>query len=403
MRILHVQAQLPSKTGSGVYFSNLIKGLAGEMDQACVYGAYPGYDWDLLPEDRQYVLTFPNSYCDFPLPGMSDVMPYESTVYGEMTPAMIRQWKYAFLEVLTKAYAEFQPDVILCHHLWFLTDMVRQWFPEAKIFAICHNTDLRQAQHHPQLAAQYTRHIKDLDQVFALSSQQIDRIVATYGLAPEQIAVLGGGYDDKIFYFEDQQVTEPLQLLYAGKIAEAKGVFALIEAFTQQLKDRQDLQLHLVGNGNPESLAKMHELIAGDARIHYQAAVPQDHLAQLFRQAAVFILPSYYEGLPLVVVEAMACGCYTVVADFPALVDQLDDRLNQSELIEYIHLPGLVNQDEPVAEDLPAYCEALAQAIVRQANRFRQKPQLAASYKEEIRKNSWPGLVDYLLDFLKQA
>lgn len=99
----------------------------------------------------------------------------------------------------------------------------------------------------------------------------------------------------------------------------------------------------------------------------------------------------------------MACGCYTVVADFPALVDQLDDRLNQSELIEYIHLPGLVNQDEPVAEDLPAYCEALAQAIVRQANRFRQKPQLAASYKEEIRKNSWPGLVDYLLDFLKQA
>lgn len=403
MRILHIQAQLPSKTGSGVYFTNLIKGLEGKMNQACVYGAYPGYEWETLPKDRQYVLTFPNRYCDFPLPGMSDVMPYESTVYGEMTEAMIRRWKYAFLEVLLRVYEDFQPDLILCHHLWFLTDMVRQWFPEAQVFAICHNTDLRQAQHHPQLAAQYTRHIKDLDQVFALSSQQVGQISSLYGLDSDRVSVLGGGYDDQIFYYEDQEATEPVEVIYAGKIAEAKGVFALIEAFTERLKGHQDLSLRLVGNGNPESLAKMHAAIANDPRISYQEAVPQERLAELFRQAAIFVLPSYYEGLPLVVVEAMACGCYTIVADFPALSDQLDDRLNQSELIDYIQLPRLVNQDQPLAEDLPAYCDRLAQAILRQADRYRQKPKQAESYQEEIKLNSWPGLVDHLLSSIHRA
>lgn len=37
MKILHVQAQLPAKTGSGVYFSNVIKGFKYKYEQACVF------------------------------------------------------------------------------------------------------------------------------------------------------------------------------------------------------------------------------------------------------------------------------------------------------------------------------------------------------------------------------
>ena len=58
MRILHIQAQLPSETGSGVYFTNIIKGLEGRAQQACIYGGYSDYEWEILPEDKQVPSRF---------------------------------------------------------------------------------------------------------------------------------------------------------------------------------------------------------------------------------------------------------------------------------------------------------------------------------------------------------
>ena len=69
MRILHIQAQLPSKTGSGVYFTNIIKGLEDRAEQACLYGCYSDFEWDLLPEDKQIQVVFPNEILSFSASG----------------------------------------------------------------------------------------------------------------------------------------------------------------------------------------------------------------------------------------------------------------------------------------------------------------------------------------------
>ena len=43
---------------------------------------------------------------------------------------------------LAGAVAELEPDVIVCHHLYLLTALVRAWFPERKILGVCHGFDL---------------------------------------------------------------------------------------------------------------------------------------------------------------------------------------------------------------------------------------------------------------------
>ena len=49
MKVLHVLAQLPVKTGSGVYFTNVIDGLKNyEVEQAAIYGTTPEYDFNIL-------------------------------------------------------------------------------------------------------------------------------------------------------------------------------------------------------------------------------------------------------------------------------------------------------------------------------------------------------------------
>ena len=77
---------------------------------------------------------------------MSDEMPYTSTRYRDMTEEMAGQFKAAFLEVLDEAIEKENPDIILCHHLYYLTALIRAHYPAKKVYGFCHNTDLRQME-----------------------------------------------------------------------------------------------------------------------------------------------------------------------------------------------------------------------------------------------------------------
>ena len=80
----------------------------------------------------------------------------------------------------------------------------------------------------------------------------------------------------------------------------------------------------------------------------YYGAVTQDVLGDIFRKHEVFVLPSYYEGLPLVVLESLACGMRVVVNEFPALIELLSGTINESGWVEYVKQPRLENIDQPV-------------------------------------------------------
>ena len=396
MRILHIQAQLPSKTGSGVYFTNIIKGLEDRAQQTCLYGCYSDFEWGILPKDKQYQVVFTNEYFNFPLPGMSDVMPYESTIYGEMTPEMIGNWKRAFEPAVRQAVADLKPDIIISHHLWFLTNFIRQWFPDIKLTAVSHGTDLRQAKKHPHLAKQYTKHIKDLDIIFTLSSEHIPSIKKIYGASEKQIHVLGSGFNEDNFYPAEKNKDKDISIVYAGKIADSKGVFQLVDTFKNQLSDEKNVNLELYGAGDKEAVDRLKKGIESDPRMTYYGAVTQDVLGDIFRKHEVFVLPSYYEGLPLVVLESLACGMRVVVNEFPALIELLSGTINESGWVEYVKQPRLENVDQPVESDLSAYCDRLAEALKIQIKRARERAELPEKLHESINKYSWTGLVERL-------
>ena len=88
MRILHVLAQLPIKTGSGVYFTNVIDGLKEfNVEQAAIYATTPEYNFNFV--DEKFEVEFQGKDISFPIVGMSDIMPYDNTLYKNMTDEMI--------------------------------------------------------------------------------------------------------------------------------------------------------------------------------------------------------------------------------------------------------------------------------------------------------------------------
>ena len=106
-------------------------------------------------------------------------------------------------------------------------------------------------------------------------------------------------------------------------------------------------------------------------------------------QCDVFVLPSFYEGLPLVLIEAMACGMRTVCTDLPGIRPWLARALPDSGAI-FVAPPELRNADEPVPEELPAFEVRLAAAMEAAAK-------TPLPDREQVARLSWDALCRRLM------
>ncbi len=394
MKILHVLAQLPARTGSGVYYSNMIEGFKKyNHEQKAVFGNQDEYTWNVLKSKDQYPVTFKSKELPFPIVGMSDVMPYETTLYSSMTEEMIRDWKEAFKKRLIETKEKFQPDLIFAHHLWMLTSLVREIFPHTKIIGICHNTDLRQAKINPQLKDKYVRKIDKLDYIFSASDKQKDQIVEMYGIDRNKIIAVGGGFNQDIFYFpKEKDYCDKVRLVFCAKIDPSKGIYELIEVYKSL--ELSDITLDIIGNPDKENKEKIEEYIKDNSSIRLYNVRDQVELGDELRKKDIFLMPSYYEGLGLMAIESLACGLYVVTTEIEALKSLLGKEIEKSGIIKYIPLPRIYDTDKPVKEDLPEFKENLKEAILCQVEKVREKKKCHIKMEDKIKSFSWEGLVD---------
>jgi glycosyltransferase involved in cell wall biosynthesis len=400
MKILHVIAQLPSRTGSGVYYSNMIEAFKKyNYEQKAIFGYQDEYLWEILDDKDQYPVVFKSEEISFPIAGMSDVMPYENTLYSSMTEDMMDIWKNAFRKRLEKVKEEFNPDIIFSHHLWILTSLVREVFPDTKIIGLCHNTDLRQAKMNPHIKDKCVDRIHGLDCIFSASEQQKDEIVKTYGINRDKIIAVGGGFNQNIFYPpKEKSYTDKTRLVFCAKIDPSKGIYELIEVYKSL--DLENLTLDIIGSPDEENKRKIEEYIKDDSSIKVYNVKDQVALGNELREKDIFLMPSYYEGLGLMAIESLACGLYVVTTEIEALMTLLGEEIKESGIIKYVPLPRIYDIDKPVKEDLPEFKENLKRDILCQIEKVREKRELHKEVKDKIRSFSWEGLVDNMNDII---
>lgn len=128
MRILHVTAQRPDSTGSGEYLRETVLALHGVGHMQAVVAGVGPEDVSPFPDDVMFEpVRFETANLPFPVVGMSDVMPYRATRYRDLTPEMTAQFKEAFSGAFDCVFAEFVPDIILCHHLYLVCGVPMDW------------------------------------------------------------------------------------------------------------------------------------------------------------------------------------------------------------------------------------------------------------------------------------
>lgn len=397
MNILTVSAQKPDSTGSGVYLAETVRGFASLGHRVTVVCGVDVADSPNVPEaDGLHAVRFNTPELPFPVVGMSDVMPYEATRYRDLTPPMAAQFKAAFAATVERAVRQAQPDLVICHHLYLLTALVAQMDLGCPMVAVCHNTDLRQMRSHGLERDFIRAGIQKLDGILALHDAQIPEIAQIYGVDPARIRVVGTGYNDAVFYpVEDLREPSLVRVVYAGKIARAKGVNSLLACLEGLPFAPGAFELHLAGgHGVPE---EYDEALALAARapypVSFEGKLSQPDLARLYNASDVFVLPSFCEGLPLVVVEALACGCKVVVTDLPGLRPWMSSQMPGAPVV-YVEPPRMVGSDEPLAEDLPGFEERLASALTEAAEMPRPTAAQARACTEHL---SWTALAERML------
>lgn len=367
MKILHALAQRPGRTGSGVFLQQLFKaGFEKGYEQAVLAGVpidEQNPDIDNLDIKNFYPVVFETDDLPFPVVGMSDVMPYKSTKYSDIDERMYTLYENEFKKVITRAVEQFNPDVVICNHIWLLSTFIKDLYPDLKVLVLCHGTDLRQLELSPNLGEIVKKKVSRCEYIFALNFVQAKTIVNSYSFEKDRVIVSGSGYNPKMFFPIKREKNEKVKITYVGKICNSKGVPYLLNAI-ETCKNLDNLELKLIGNGTAkESDEIIKSIKTKKANIDYLGTVPQERLEKLLRTSDIFILPSFFEGLPLVIIEALASGAKVISTDLPGLDDFLGDELKKLDAIRYIKMPRLKNVDAPFEEDVEEFERNLTLAI----------------------------------------
>jgi glycosyltransferase involved in cell wall biosynthesis len=157
------------------------------------------------------------------------------------------------------------------------------------------------------------------------------------GLRPPAMHVLPMGVDLRARFVPDSAVPrEANRLLSVGRLVPKKGLRFLLDAMPLVARERPDVQLDIVGFGPEEDDLRAHVQRLGIAeRVRFLGAMPQAELPALYRRASLLVAPYIrddagdQEGLPVVLMEAIGCGCPVVVGDVAGIDDLLGDAKHE--------------------------------------------------------------------------
>jgi glycosyltransferase involved in cell wall biosynthesis len=143
------------------------------------------------------------------------------------------------------------------------------------------------------------------------------------GLKHDKVLVARGAFDSEAIATAKPS-SRTYDFCFIGRIFPTKGIFDLIKAFKFVQTRLGRCTLVMIGSGPKiwENRLRMelkkHNLTES---VYLMGSVPEEEKYSILKASKVFVLPSYEEGLPIVVCEAMACGVPVIAYDLPTYKD----------------------------------------------------------------------------------
>ena len=138
-------------------------------------------------------------------------------------------------------------------------------------------------------------------------------------------------------YIKKDHTFGPLNVLFMGFLIESKGLLDLLKISTL-LKD-EDIKFTICGKGPLESYIRNHSL--NTYNITFKGWIDGSEKIQLFKNADLLILPSYNEGLPIIILEAMHYSLPILATNISGIPEEITNGVN-GYLIEPGDIDGII-------------------------------------------------------------
>jgi glycosyltransferase involved in cell wall biosynthesis len=170
--------------------------------------------------------------------------------------------------------------------------------------------------------------IRRSNKLTAVSPTVANEIIE-YGMDPAVVTTVWNGVDEKRFSPLLNPENTKKYILYAGVLRARKGLFDLLECAEQVCKANKTIKFLISGTG-PYLIKLQNEIQKRGLknRVILLGYVDRQKLIHLYQNATLQVIPSHYEGLPTVLLEAMACGLPVVATEIGGHKDVISNGVN---------------------------------------------------------------------------
>lgn len=157
---------------------------------------------------------------------------------------------------------------------------------------------------------------------------QDDKNLLLYWLNLEEnkaALIRGSGVDLQEYTYSNENLTQVPVVVLASRLLKDKGVVEFVDAASELSRNNTASEFWLVGDvdlGNVNTVTEAQLIEWQNAGIIRWIGF-NSHIAKLFQQVNLVVLPSYREGLPKVLIEAAACGRAVITTDVPGCRDAI--------------------------------------------------------------------------------
>lgn len=183
----------------------------------------------------------------------------------------------------------------------------------------------RQSLSHPLrrvFAGVEARSYRRAQMVIAVSPSTADSVVAM-GVSPERVRVISPGITPPDV--PKDVVRDPQRLLFVGRLHEVKGPLDAVAAMHRVCETLPGASGAVIGDGPLSERVRAAVACGSAGRLEFLGRLSDEGLAAELARAAVVLVPSLFEGLGMVALEAMACGAVVVGYDVEGLHDTVGD------------------------------------------------------------------------------
>jgi teichuronic acid biosynthesis glycosyltransferase TuaC len=188
-------------------------------------------------------------------------------------------------------------------------------------------------------------------------SEHLRQQAIRMGINARKVRTVRNGCDPSVFHLADRATAraqlavkdEAELVLFVGRLDTRKGIMELLDAFASLASHRPNLRLAYLGDGpGGEQLRYKAKHLALEDRIILAGACPSQKVAQWLAAANVLALPSYNEGYPNVVIEALSCGRPVIATNVGGILELVNEK--SGILVAPRDSPALANAIETAME-----------------------------------------------------